>query len=189
MKTFMAQCPTVLPLCYTKSTFVLEQINLYIIRWEVIFAWREKSALGNALEMGMVLLPSEERRGEQWNERFYCYSAVFSPQWAVARGRSGPCMPSLQGRFDTKFSRDVIALRVLGDTVSVPAVTTTPKGCAVTNLGFLWRFLWILLKIQALDAVAWARQLLEAPWARLPDTLWPGLIGNPGIPTAFWTSP
>lgn len=131
MKTFMAQCPTVLPLCSIKSSFVLEWINLYIIRWEVIFAWWEKSALGNVLEMGMVLLPREERKGEQWNEMFYCYSAVFYSQWAVALDRSGHCMSSLQGSFGTKFSSDVIALRVLGDTVSIPAVTATPKGCGM----------------------------------------------------------
>lgn len=63
--------------------------------------------------------------------------SLHSEQWHGA-GVVPACPPfRLQGRFDTKFGRDVIALRVLGDTVSVPAVTTTPKGCAVTNLGFL----------------------------------------------------
>lgn len=66
MKTFMAQCPMILPLCHAVSSFVLEWINLFMIRWEVIFAWWEKSALGrNALEMGMVLVLSEERKGHQ----------------------------------------------------------------------------------------------------------------------------
>lgn len=51
IKTFMAQCPTILPLCNIISSFVLEWINLYIIRVGRNFAWREKSALENVLEM------------------------------------------------------------------------------------------------------------------------------------------
>lgn len=108
MKTFMAQCPTILPLCHVISSFVLEWINLYIIRWEVVSAWWEKSALGNALEMGMVLVPSEERKGEQWNSMFYYL--LCDTHWLLS--------PS-QGS-GTKFSSG--APGIFGDYMSIQAV-------------------------------------------------------------------
>lgn len=85
----------------------------------------------------------------------------------------------LQGGFHPKFSSDAIALPVFGATASIQAVTAPPRDSGETNLGFLWRFLWILLKIWALDAVPWARQLLAGSWvmgnASRPP-LWPGLM-------------
>lgn len=68
MKTFMAQCPTVLPLCHVISSFVLEWMDLYIITWEGILAWWGESAWENAVEMG--------RRGKVTSE-MKCFKSIY----------------------------------------------------------------------------------------------------------------
>lgn len=75
MKTFMAQCATVLPLCHVISSFVLEWIHLYIMRWEVISANQLWECIGN----GNGACSKWAGKGEQWNSRFYCYFIVWSP--------------------------------------------------------------------------------------------------------------
>lgn len=73
---------------------------------------------------------------------FYCYFIVLY-SFSVSSGAGQvwslhvQAAEPLQGSFDSKFSSDAIALRVLGGTVSIQAVTATPKDWGVTSLGFL----------------------------------------------------
>lgn len=100
-----------LPLCHAISSFMLEWINLHMIRWEVIFAWWEKSALETSLGMGTVAVLSGEWKGAQWNSVFYCYLLCCTHwQGAVGLGKAAPCMSRLLSPFRGGFTPNLAVM-------------------------------------------------------------------------------